>query len=151
MQFAGQERRSVVVLQLESHVATDEARGQHRAGGRVRVHFDLDRRHFVRVGRQTQLVEQATKADECAADYFSVIHLEFQGIALGSELRLNHAQVGPKVVLVPGSFQGKVRVFGIANAGEEEPERCAAVEGERDHRSAALERPQKSAPAGIRV
>jgi hypothetical protein len=85
VELAAQQRRAVVVLKLERHVAANDGRCQHRSGGWVGVYFDLDGENLLSMGRQAQLVEQPHKAQEGAVDDLAVVHPEFYHIALGAQ------------------------------------------------------------------
>ena len=144
MQLAGEQRRAVVVEEPQGFVPSHERRVRHGTRGRIGIDLDLDREHLPRIRRQADVVERAGETHECAVNGAVLPHAQLDAVPLPRQLAADDPKMAAQVVARGFAFQREVEVLGVSRQSEQEPQAGSAMEGERRHRSGALQRTENA-------
>ena len=99
-----------------------------------------DGEHLTPMRRQADLVERAGEAHEGAVNGAMLAHAQLDAVALRRQLDTDSPKMAAQVIARRFALQCEVEVLGVPRQAEKEPQAGATVEGQRRHRSGALQR-----------
>ena len=113
MDLPGQERRGVVVVEVQDHVAAHDRSGKPGAAGWMSIHFDLQAEDLVAVRREPHLMENSVKTDPGILDGPLRGELGVELVTFPAEFRLDGVSILRQIVGPRASFQREVKVLGV--------------------------------------